>query len=163
MMESKIIGCLEGFFCGILKVFNNSIIVVNLRKLGEMLFSYYEISRFKRFLSSVVGRFHNSRIWEWFKSEAHVDLFETSNTARGSFNLARSSLRKGKQGFLGNLSKNMFGLLFHKPLFIVSFVVLTALIVNTVLCLLFKEISMFGVVVRLLLFLMSFLGLQSRS
>ncbi len=151
-------------FKRVLNGFEGSCALRLLDRLSASLEKAFERSKLYRVFAWLGVKLKESFIGQWFlKPEEEVDVFSTSRAMKKGVDIADAEVRKAekayKRSFAGGLISGLFREVQDRPVFAVSVVVVSAVAANTLLWLVLGEIDVFGLLVRLVVMVIGFLGL----
>lgn len=165
---SYVLNTANNISSGISKGLKNSIIIIKTDKLSRFLEKAFEKSFISHLITWFFTKLRESSIGNWFLTpEEEVDVFESSKTMHYGVDVVETGVEKGRKYSSHSLGLNILMELFDYfskyPVFVISLVVFSAAVTNTLLWLFLKEFDFFSLVIRLLVVLISALGLAGRN
>ena len=116
----------------------------------------------------LIKKIQQSYIAQWFlKPEKEIEVFESSKVVNKSMDISSEMIEKGeKYTHLSNfwrISESLKDEFLTKPIFVISIITLSAAITNTILWLIFREFTIFGILSRILIIIIALLGIKTKN
>jgi len=151
------------YFIKFLKYIDKSFDIIS-----DNLSIYYKQSKLQNMFSLIFLKIKQSFLWSWLiKPEEDIDAFETSKIVSKSLDIGMYTTEKLESYAKESSSKNIFTSLAVEfnmhPVYITSILVFSAAAANMILWLIFNEFSISGLLLRISIIIISFLGLNIKA
>jgi len=139
-----------------------------LDKISNIIPRIFEKSKSYAIFNWLIKKIKQSFIAEWFlKPEKEIDVFESSKVVKESIETGSSIIEKAEKYSRSsagwNIIENLKNEFLKRPVFVISIITLSAAATNTILWLLFNEFNLSGLISRIVIILLSLIGLRVKS
>ncbi|MEA3515053.1 MAG: hypothetical protein U9R34_06240 [Nanoarchaeota archaeon] len=116
----------------------------------------------------LIKKIKQSYIAQWFlKPEKEIDVFESSKVVNKGMDIGSEMIEKGEKyaqlSSLRSISDSLKDEFLAKPVFVISLIILSAAIINTALWLIFRDFTIFGILLRVIIIILAFFGLRIKA
>ena len=116
----------------------------------------------------LIKKIQQSYIAQWFlKPEKEIEIFESSKVVNKGMDISSEMIGKGEKfvqsSSFRRILDNLKDEFLAKPIFVISIIILSAAIVNTALWLLFRDFTIFGIFLRILIIIIALLGIKTKN